>query len=48
VQRGADRSGPAQQVRQLFTKLTIGRGWPPGTYEDWLADILAATLLDTP
>jgi AcrR family transcriptional regulator len=33
---------------QLFTKLTIGRGWPPGTYEDWLADILAATLLDTP
>jgi AcrR family transcriptional regulator len=33
---------------QLFTQLTIGRGWPPGVYQDWLAGILAATLLDTP
>ncbi len=32
---------------QLFTQLTAGRGWPPGTYQDWLAGILAATLLDT-
>jgi AcrR family transcriptional regulator len=33
---------------QLFTQLTIGRGWPPSSYQDWLADILTATLLDTP
>lgn len=33
---------------QLFTQLTIGRGWPPGIYQDWLAGILAATLLATP
>jgi AcrR family transcriptional regulator len=33
---------------QLFTQLTIGRSWHPGTYQDWLAGILAATLLDTP
>lgn len=32
---------------QLFTQLTADRGWPPGTYQDWLAGILAATLLDT-
>ncbi|HEX4087347.1 MAG TPA: TetR/AcrR family transcriptional regulator [Trebonia sp.] len=32
---------------QLFTQLTAHRGWPPGTYQDWLAGILAATLLDT-
>jgi AcrR family transcriptional regulator len=31
---------------QLFTQLTTGRGWPPGAYQDWLAEILAATLLD--
>lgn len=33
---------------QLFTQLTIGRGWPPSTYQDWLAGILDATLLKTP
>ena len=32
---------------QLFTQLTAGRSWPPGTYQEWLAGILAATLLDT-
>lgn len=32
---------------QLFTQLTTGRGWPPATYQDWLAGILTATLLDT-
>jgi AcrR family transcriptional regulator len=31
---------------QLFTQLTAGRGWPPEMYQDWLASILAATLLD--
>jgi AcrR family transcriptional regulator len=30
----------------LFTQLTVGRGWPPGAYQDWLAAVLAATLLD--
>ena len=32
---------------QLFTQLTVGRGWPPAAYQDWLAGILADTLLDT-
>ena len=32
---------------QLFTQLTAGRSWPPGAYQDWLAGLLAATLLDT-
>jgi AcrR family transcriptional regulator len=33
---------------QLFTQLTAGRGWSADTYQDWLAGILAATLLHTP
>jgi AcrR family transcriptional regulator len=33
---------------QLFTQLTAGRDWPPATYQDWLAGVLTATLLDTP
>ena len=33
---------------QLFTQLTISRDWPPDTYQDWLAGILAATLLEAP
>jgi AcrR family transcriptional regulator len=31
---------------QLFTQLTAARGWHADGYQDWLADILAATLLD--
>jgi AcrR family transcriptional regulator len=30
---------------QLYTQLTVGRGWPAETYEEWLAATLAATLL---
>jgi AcrR family transcriptional regulator len=30
---------------QLFTQLTVGRGWSAATYEEWLADTLTATLL---
>jgi AcrR family transcriptional regulator len=33
---------------QLFTQLTAARGWHADAYQHWLADILAATLLDTP
>ena len=33
---------------QLFSQLTTGRGWNTDAYQDWLADILAATLLATP
>jgi AcrR family transcriptional regulator len=33
---------------QLYTQLTVGRGWAPATYQDWLAGILAATLLVAP
>jgi AcrR family transcriptional regulator len=33
---------------QLFTQLTAGRGWHAGTYQNWLAGMLAATLLPTP
>lgn len=33
---------------QLFTQLTAGRAWTPGSYEDWLAGLLAATLLAAP
>lgn len=33
---------------QLYTQLTAGRGWPSETYQDWLASVLAATLLDIP
>jgi AcrR family transcriptional regulator len=33
---------------QLFTQLTIGRGWPPDSHQNWLAGILAATLLEAP
>lgn len=29
---------------QLYTQLTAGRGWSADTYEEWLADILVATL----
>jgi AcrR family transcriptional regulator len=29
----------------LFTQLTAGRGWDAGTYQQWLADMLAAALL---
>ncbi|WP_328722100.1 TetR/AcrR family transcriptional regulator [Streptomyces sp. NBC_00247] len=29
----------------LFTQLTAGRGWSADDYQDWLAGILAATLL---
>ncbi|MFC4032367.1 TetR/AcrR family transcriptional regulator [Streptomyces polygonati] len=29
----------------LFTQLTSGRGWSADTYQDWLADMLAGTLL---
>jgi AcrR family transcriptional regulator len=31
----------------LFTQLTIGRGWDADTYQQWLTDVLAATLLNT-
>jgi AcrR family transcriptional regulator len=30
---------------QLFTQLIAERGWDAETYQDWLADMLAATLL---
>lgn len=30
---------------QLFTQLTAGRHWTPAAYEEWLAGLLAATLL---
>ncbi|MBU3062591.1 TetR/AcrR family transcriptional regulator [Nocardia sp. NEAU-G5] len=30
---------------QLYTQLTVERGWLPGIYEDWLAATLIATLL---
>ncbi|WP_326721766.1 TetR/AcrR family transcriptional regulator [Streptomyces sp. NBC_00243] len=30
---------------QLYTQLTAGRGWSTGTYEEWLATTLTATLL---
>ncbi|MCW2876183.1 MAG: putative TetR-family transcriptional regulator [Sphaerisporangium sp.] len=30
----------------LFTELIIGRGWDADTYQQWLADMLAATLLN--
>ena len=30
---------------QLYTQLTIGRGWSPDTYEEWLAATLTATLV---
>jgi AcrR family transcriptional regulator len=33
---------------QLYTQLTVGRGWAPAEYQDWLAGILAATLLAAP
>jgi AcrR family transcriptional regulator len=33
---------------QLFTQLTVGRGWHADAYQDWLAGILAATLLHAP
>jgi AcrR family transcriptional regulator len=42
--RGADAcwvlTGP-----HLFTQLTAERGWDSQTYQDWLVDMLAATLL---
>ena len=31
---------------QLFTQLTVGRGWNPDLYQDWLAGLLTATLLE--
>ena len=31
---------------RLFTELIIGRGWDADTYQQWLADMLAATLLN--
>lgn len=31
---------------QLFTQLTVGRGWSPESYQEWLAGLLAGTLLD--
>jgi hypothetical protein len=31
----------------LFTQLTIGRGWDADTYQRWLTDVLADTLLNT-
>jgi len=33
---------------QLYTQLTAGRGWSAGTYENWLADTLTATLVPSP
>jgi hypothetical protein len=30
----------------LFTELIIGRGWDADTYQQWLADMVAATLLN--
>lgn len=30
---------------QLFTQLTTGRGWTAAAYQEWLADLLTATLL---
>jgi hypothetical protein len=33
---------------QLFSQLTDGRGWHADAYQDWLAGMLAATLLHTP
>ncbi|MFD3307006.1 TetR/AcrR family transcriptional regulator [Streptomyces sp. NPDC058694] len=30
---------------QLYTQLTAGRGWSADTYENWLADMLTATLV---
>jgi AcrR family transcriptional regulator len=33
---------------QLFTQLTAGRGWQADAYQDWLAGILTATLLEAP
>lgn len=33
---------------QLYTQLTAGRGWSADTYEEWLADILTATLAPGP
>jgi len=33
---------------QLYTQLTTGRGWSAGTYEEWLAATLKATLLPAP
>jgi AcrR family transcriptional regulator len=30
---------------QLYTQLTVGRGWSADTYEEWLAATLTATLL---
>ncbi|MFJ5265177.1 hypothetical protein ACIQAC_32405 [Streptomyces sp. NPDC088387] len=32
----------------LFTRLTAGRGWSADAYEEWLADMFAATLLGGP
>ncbi|NUO57444.1 MAG: TetR/AcrR family transcriptional regulator [Hamadaea sp.] len=31
----------------LYTQLTAGRGWHPDAYQEWLASMLAATLLQT-
>lgn len=31
----------------LFIQLTVGRGWPADAYEDWLAGMLASSLLGT-
>jgi AcrR family transcriptional regulator len=33
---------------QLYTQLTIGRGWSTAVYEEWLATTLTATLLPPP
>jgi AcrR family transcriptional regulator len=47
---GADPSAAADACwaltsPHLWTRLTVGRGWSPAAYEEWLAEVLAATLL---
>jgi hypothetical protein len=51
LQPGADQAHAADACwvltgPHLFTQLTTGRDWDGDTYQDWLAGMLAATLLN--